>query len=533
MRISSRRLGEFLVARRVLSRDVLDELLAREAADGVDLRNLLVVDEIVSEQDLMAAVASELGVPYVDLAERSILPDVWGLVPEALARGYLAVALERRADGVVVVMDDPSDEQVVSALEGDLGVTVLPAVAARDDLVRLIGQMYGAGPDPGPADREWADERVGGQTVRARSKAPPAEPRPAGVQLDDLLDRVERLGGSDLHLTVGAPPVVRVQGELRRMEGMSPLNGSEVRRLVLGMLTERQRDRFLEEGELATSHAIPGKGRFRVSAFVQRDSVGAVLRLVPAQIPSPEDLGLPDEVIEWADHRKGLILVCGPHGSGTSTTLAALVDRINRARACHILTIEQPIEFLHQHRAALVNQREVGEDTASFERGLRYAVRQDPDVLVVGELPDVETIRLALAAAETGQLVLATLRTVDAVKTIERIVDVFPAEQQPQVRLQLANNLRGIVVQQLVPALDGGVALAAEVLLPTPEVTKCIRTGDIANLGKAIVGGVANGMGTMDQSLAELVQEGLVDVDAAADRAVDPAELRYLTSGPT
>jgi len=532
MRISSRRLGEFLVARRVLSRDVLDELLAREAADGVHLSNLLVADEIVSEQDLMAAVASELGVPYLDLAERSILPDVWGLVPEDLARGYLAVALERRPDGVVVVMEDPGDEQVVAALESDLGVAVLPAVAVRDELVRLIEQMYGPGKGPGPESGDSVDELVGEGVDRAQAQAV-AEQRPRGVQLDDLLDRVLRLGGSDLHLTVGAPPVVRVQGELRRMERMAPLNGSEVRRLVLGMLTQRQRDRFLEEGELATSHAIPGKGRFRVSAFVQRDSVGAVLRLVPGQIPSPEDLGLPDEVIEWADHRKGLVLVCGPHGSGTSTTLAALVDRINRARACHILTIEQPIEFLHKHRMALVNQREVGEDTASFERGLRHALRQDPDVLVVGELPDIETIRLALAAAETGQLVLATLRTMDAVKTIERIVDVFPAEQQPQARLQLANNLRGIVVQQLVPALDGGVALAAEVLLPTPEVTKCIRTGDSANLAKAIVGGMAGGMGTMDQSLAELVQEGLVDVEAAADRAVDPTELRYLTSGPT
>jgi len=314
---------------------------------------------------------------------------------------------------------------------------------------------------------------------------------------------------------------------------MPLLNGSDVRRLVLGMLTQAQRERFLADGEIATSHGIPGKGRFRVSAFVQRDSVGAVLRLVPAGIPAPEDLGLPDEVIEWSDHKRGLVLVCGPHGSGTSTTLAALVDRINRARACHILTIEQPIEFLHKHRMSIVNQREVGEDTASFERGLRYALRQDPDVLVVGELPDVETIRHALTAAETGQLVMATLRTVDAVKTIERIVDVFPTAQQPQVRLQLATTLRGIVVQQLVPALDGGVALAVEVLLPTPTVLECIRLGDHANLLKAIVGGVSTGMGTMDQSLAELVTEGIVDVEAAAERAVDPAELRYLTSGHT
>lgn len=524
MRISSRRLGEFLVSRRVLSRDMLDGLLAREAREGVHLSNLLVIDQIVSEQDLMAAVASELGVPYIDLTEISILPDVWGLVPEDLARNHLAVALERRPTGLLVVMEDPGDEQTVAELEAMLGSPLLPAVAVRDDLLRIIDQIYGAAKN----DDTWVAEEGAVEADPTATAEVPSAPR--GLQLDDLLDRVMRMGGSDLHLSVGAPPAVRVQGELRRMDNAAPLNGSEVRRLVLGMLTQRQRDRFLEEGELATSHAIPGRGRFRVSAFVQRDSVGAVLRLVPADIPSAEDLGLPEEVVEWTDHRKGLVLVCGPHGSGTSTTMAALVDRINRARACHILTVEQPIEFLHQHRVAIVNQREVGEDTASFESGLRYSLRQDPDVLVVGELPDVDTVRHVLAAAETGHLVMATLRTVDAVKTIERLVDIFPTDQQPQVRLQLATTLRGIVVQQLVPAIDGGLALATEVLLPTPEVIRCIREGDSANLVKAILGGVSSGMGTMDQSLAELVQEGLVDVDDAADRAVDPAELRYLTS---
>jgi twitching motility protein PilT len=521
MQISSRRLGEFLVGRRVLSRDVLGELLGQEAREGVHLSELLLRGELVSEQDLTAAMASELGVPFIDLSERSILPDVWGAVPEDLARTYLAVAVERRDDGLVVAMADPGDEEAVSALAADLGVHVHPGASVRDDLVRLVTQMYGPGLEGDEADGSGTGTR------------PAEDPRRRRVHLEDLLDRVVRIGGSDLHLTVGAPPVVRVQGELRHLEGLPVLNGSDVRRMVLGILTQRQRERFLADGELATSHAIPGKGRFRVSAFVQRDSVGAVLRVVPAGIPSPEDLGLPDDVIEWSDHKRGLVLVCGPHGSGTSTTLAALVDRINRSRACHILTIEQPIEFLHKHRMALVNQREVGEDTTSFERALRYALRQDPDVVVVGELPDVDTIRHALAAAETGQLVLATLRTIDVVKTIERIVDVFPMDQQPQVRLQLSATLRGVVVQQLVPALDGGLALAVEVLLPTPEILRFIREGDHANLYKAILGGVSSGMGTMDQSLAELVQDGIVDVDAAAERAVDPAELRYLTSGPT
>ncbi len=525
MRISSRRLGEFLVARRVLSRDLLDELLGREAAEGIHLAHLLVLEGIVSEQDVTAAVASELGVAHVELSEQSILPDVWALVPEDLARGYLAVAVERRPDGIVVAMVDPGDDALTTALEGDLAMPVLPAVAARDDLLRLIDQMYGERDVEG-TEAPWADA-----PIDAPGAAPSRPPGAVRVQLDDLLDRVLRCGGSDLHLSVGAPPVVRVQGELRRLEGFGALNGSEVRRLVLGSLTQRQRERFLAAGELATSHAIPGRGRFRVAAFVQRDSVGAVMRLVPGDIPDPEDLGLPDEVIAWADQRRGLVLVCGPHGSGTSTTVAALIDRINRRRPCHIITVEEPIEFLHKHRAGLVNQREVGEDTASFESGLRSALRQDPDVLVAGDLPDLASLRLVLAAAETGHLVIATLRTTDAVQTVERIVDVFPAEQQPQVRVQLATTLRGIVVQQLVPALDGGVALAAEVLRPSDAAVSSIRSGDSAALANAVVSGMGTGMGTMDQSLADLVREGIVDLDVAADRAVDPDELRYLCSG--
>jgi twitching motility protein PilT len=509
MRIPSRRLGEFLVERRVLSRDVLEELLAREAAEGIQLSQLLSAEQVVSDQDLTAAVASELGVPFVDLADQTIVPDVWGVVPEDLARGYLAVALERRPTGLVVVLEDPGDEQVLAALEEDLQEPVIPAVAVHDDLVRLIEQMYGPSEDAAP-----------GRPLRPQ-------------QLDALLTEVVRVGGSDLHLSVGSPPVVRVQGELRRMPGHQPLNGSEVRRLVLGVLTQRQRDRFLAEGELSTSHAIPGKGRFRVSAFVQRDSVSAVLRVVPAEIPTGEDLGLPDEVIDWADERRGLVLVCGPHGSGISTTLAALVDHINRTRAEHILTIEEPIEFLHHHQMSLVNQREVGEDTATFVTGLRYALRQDPNVIVAGELPDVESLRLALGAAETGHLVLATLRTTDAVQTVERIVDVFPIDQQQQVRVQLATTLRGIVVQQLVPANDGGVALATEVLLPTGAVVECIRAGDSANLAKAILGGATSGMGTMDQSLAALVHDDIIDAEVAIERAVDPNEVRYLLSGDT
>lgn len=519
--LSSRRLGEFLVARRVLSRDDLNELLARESTEGIDLAALLQLEHLVSDHDLTAGIASELGLPFADLADQTILPDVWGVLPEDVAREHLAVALERRSDGIVVAMADPRDDGAMHLLEAELRMTVIPTVAVREDLLRLIDEMYGHGTSVGASVGTGAGSGAGEASVTALAR---------GVKLDYLLDEVVRVGGSDLHLTVGSPPVVRVQGELRRMPGVAPLNGSEVRRLVLGILTDKQRERFLEAGELSTSHALPGKGRFRVSAFVQRDSVGAVLRVVPAEIPSAEDLGLPDVVVDWADERRGLILVCGPHGSGLSTTLAALVDRINSTRAAHILTIEEPIEFLHRHQLGLVNQREVGEDTESFSSGLRYALRQDPDVIVAGELPDVESIRLALSAAETGHLVLASLPTIDAVQTIERIVEVFAVENQPQARLQLANTLRGIVVQQLVPAFDGGRALATEVLLPAAPVLDAIRSGDSVGITKAMLGGATSGMGIMDQSLADLVREGIADLEVAIDHALDPKELRYLLS---
>ncbi len=513
---SSRRVGEFLVARHVLSRDILDELLVREERDGIDLITILELEQIVSDQDLMAAIASDLNLKFVDLADHSIPTDLWGLVPEDLAREHLAVALGHDPSGVVVAMEDPRDSLLLSDLATQLGSPVVPALAVRAELARLVEQMYGAG--------------SGEDTTSVGADGVSATPLVRAPQLDALLAEVVRLGGSDLHLTVGTPPVIRVQGELRRLSGVAPLNGSEVRRLVLGLLSTKQRERFLATGELATSHALPGIGRFRVSAFVQRDSVGAVVRIVPGDIPLGIDLGLPDAVVRWADERRGLVLVCGPHGSGMSTTLASLVDHINRTRPAHILTIEEPIEFLHHHQLGLVNQREVGEDTESFESGLRHALRQDPDVIVSGELPDVASIRLALGAAETGHLVLATLRTIDAVQTVERMIEVFPLDQQPQARGQLASTLRGIVVQDLVPAIAGGRVLATEVLLPTLPVLESIRSGDSAGLAKAILGGSTSGMGTIDQSLAELVKEDVVDLEVALQHALDAKELRYLLS---
>jgi twitching motility protein PilT len=514
MRISSRNLGQFLVARRVLSRDDLDDLLAREATEGTHLSHLLLQGGVVGERDLMAAVANELGVPFVELAEQSILGDVWALLPEQVAREHVAVAVERRGDAVVVAMLDPGDEATVRAVADAVGGPVLPAVAVREELLELIAAMYGSGPgDP-----------------RGGSGASAAVTAGAELRVDQLLERVIRAGASDLHLTVGAPPTLRVGGELRRLDRIGALNGSQVRELVLGILSPDQRERFEKTGSLETAHSLPGRGRFRVSAFVQRSSVGAVFRLVPRQVPDAEALDLPTQVLGFADHTRGLVLVCGPHLSGTSTTLAVLVDRINRARACHVLTVEDPIEFLHRHHTALVNQREVGDDVASIAEGLRSALRQDPDVLVASELPDVPSIRLALAAAETGHLVLATLRSLDGIGALGRIIDAVPAGERDQVRVQLATTLRGIVVQQLVPAVDGGMALAAEVLMPTDTVLRAIRDDELSAVPNAMLQGSGSGMRTMDQSLADLVRSGRVARDAALAVALDRDELDYLLS---
>jgi twitching motility protein PilT len=349
------------------------------------------------------------------------------------------------------------------------------------------------------------------------------------LHINDLLDRVLDLGGSDLHLTVGVEPSVRIHGELKRLTEFPVLNGSEIRRMVYAILTQKQREKFESELELDTSHSIPGRGRFRVNVFLQRDSVGAVLRIIPYEILALEELGLPASVAQFAELPRGLVLITGPTGSGKSTTLASLVDVINRTKPVHIMTVEDPIEFLHDHKMATINQREVGEDTHSFAQALKHVLRQDPDVILVGEMRDLETIHTAITAAETGHLVFGTLHTQDAPQSIDRIIDVFPAHQQQQVRVQLAASLQGIVTQQLVPMGGGkGRKVAAEVLVATPAVRNLIREGKTHQIYSAMQAGGKYGMQTMDQSIADLVKRGGLPMEIALERCSNAEDLRRL-----
>jgi len=349
--------------------------------------------------------------------------------------------------------------------------------------------------------------------------------------IDELLEHSLQLGASDLHLAAGAPPTVRVNGSLRPIEGYGPLQGGVIERLVFAILNERKIEAFTRDLELDTSYSIPGRSRFRMNVFRQRGSIGAVLRTIPFHIPEFETLHLPSVIRTFADLPRGLVLVTGPAGSGKSTTLASLLDIINRTKAVHILSCEDPIEFLYEHKRGIVNQREVGEDTHTFAAALKRGLREDPDVILVGEMRDLETIHMALTAAETGHLVFATLHTQSAPQTVDRIIDVFPPDQQAQIRAMLASTLQAIVTQQLLPNSDGtGRVAAAEILVATSAVRNLIREHKGFQLTSQMQSGAKFGMSTMDQSLAELVRARRVTLETALEHAANADDLRTLLS---
>jgi twitching motility protein PilT len=538
MQAASRRLGEFLVDRKVLSRDTLEHLLDREATDGIPLSKLLLAEGLVSEKDLVAAVAHQVGVEFVDFASRTVNPTLDRLIPAELAHQYQAVAVDLDGSDLVVAMADPSDADAKAVLEQATSWSIKPALASRNELRKIVSQMYGAplvdaaaGAAAGLAgDLEItvADQPAGADTPDMLG----ADGLKGELHVNDLLERVVDLGGSDLHLTVGLHPSVRIHGEIKPLTEFPVMNGSEIRRMMYAVLTQKQRERFENDLELDTSHSVPGVGRFRVNVFLQRDSVGSVMRVIPFDIVPFERLGLPQSVVQFADLPRGLVLVTGPTGSGKSTTLASLIDIVNSRKPHHIMTVEDPIEFLHHHKMAVINQREVGEDTYSFANALKHVLRQDPDVILVGEMRDLETISTALTAAETGHLVFATLHTQDAPQSVDRVIDVFPAHQQQQVRVQLAASLQGIVTQQLVPTVGGrGRAVAAEVLVATPAVRNLIREGKTHQIYSAMQAGGKYGMQTMDMSLADLVRKGSVSLEMALERCANEDDLRRLIGG--
>lgn len=387
---------------------------------------------------------------------------------------------------------------------------------------------------PAPSTPAAATTVPGAGSYGAPQPAPTGSPRVVAdaaaalepPHIDDLLRTMLQRGGSDLHITVGAAPGIRLRGEITPIEEMHPLTPRDTQEMILSLLSEEQRRRFETELELDFAYSIPGVARFRANIFQQRNSMGAVFRVIPIKIPTLEELGMPKVCQFLAERPRGLVLVTGPTGSGKSTTLAAMIDHINANRSAHIITLEDPIEFMHRNKRSFINQREIGEDTHSFTAALKRVLRQDPDVILVGEMRDLETISAAITAAETGHLVLATLHTTGGPETIDRVVDVFPPHQQQQVRMQLSSSLEGVLSQVLLRSTDGrSRIMAMEIMLGIPAISNLIREGKTHQMDTIIQGGAQLGMQTLDQHLKNLLSRGKITYEEAISKAKNPRDL--------
>ena len=426
---------------------------------------------------------------------------------------------------VDVVDHDTEKLSVVDVATTELPVPV-EAEPSDDELI------YRHGARQVPSGRRAALEADRAEApAPVKVKAPPhigPDGRQADPDLIEALTLVLEMNASDLHITVGAPPTIRMDGSLRPIEGLDKWMPEKVHAALFSIISPLDQQRFEIDRELDFAFTAAG-ARFRVNFYHQRNSIGAAFRLIPREIKPLKALGVPESVGRFSLMPRGLVLVTGPTGSGKSTTLAAMVDLANSTRADHIVTVEDPIEFLHKHKKSLVNQREVGHDTLSFAAALKHVLRQDPDIILIGELRDLETISVALTAAETGHLVFATLHTQDAAQTIDRVIDVFPPHQQGQIRTQLAATLRGVVCQTLVKkANGGGRVVATEILVTTPAIANLIREGKTHQITSMMQSGAAEGMHTMDQHLADLVDSGQITRQAAIDKAHDADSIGQL-----
>jgi twitching motility protein PilT len=531
------RLAQALVQGGYETESNLSPLLAEARATDQTLAELLISRNLALPGVVVGALAHLAQMPAIDLA--AVVPslDAMAAFPDGVGRDFRAVALQLDGDVLAVAFAEPPSAAEVDAVAARVGHRINPVLA---DPV-LISHMLQNGDDqgvPGPAPKsplvdtsvEVESVSVSGAGVEellVHGIAAAAVDGSVPLHIDDLLRYAVTVGASDLHLTSQMPGTIRLHGAIRPIEGCPVLDHEGIREMVFGILPASQRERFEAEHELDTSHSIAGVGRFRVNVSLQRGTIAAALRPIPHEMPEFDTLGLPDTIKSFTELRRGLVLVTGPTGSGKSTTLASLVDIINRTKPLHIVTVEDPIEFLHDHKRSIVTQREIGEDTNSFAEALRRVLRQDPDVILVGELRDLETISMALTAAETGHLVFGTLHTQDCPQTIDRVIDVFPTNQQEQIRVMLAATLEGVVTQQLIVNADGtGRIPCSEVLVCTSAIRNLIRQSKSHQIYSLMQVGGSYGMQTMDQGLAQLVKEGRISESIAYDRSSNEEDLR-------
>jgi twitching motility protein PilT len=508
------RLAEMVVTHGLVDPATVDTAIARHRDTGKWLGGVLVEAGALSAPQLVTCLARALGIQPVDMASYPIDLEAAKLADAELCRQLLVLPLSRSDNILYVAMVNPLDRDAIAHLQNATGMRLELMVATERELLEAVDRVYA----------KAGRERPRGSTAPSPADGEPLEP----LHIDELLEMLMERRGSDLHMCVGSPPVLRVDGDLQPLN-YAELTPTKIQELIYAILTDERVIEFETHYELDFAYSVPGLSRFRVNVHKQRGSMGAVLRAIPMQPPTLEQLKMPPVLKTMSMRPRGLILVTGPTGSGKSTTLAAMIDEINRNRRCHVVTIEDPIEFLHRNKRSIIIQREVGADTKSFAAALRHVLRQDPDVILIGEMRDLETIAAAVTAAETGHLVLATLHTTSAAQTVDRVIDVFPPHQQEQIRMQLSTVLEGILCQTLLPRADGiGRACAQEVLVATGAVRNLIREGKTHQMSSILQSGGQFGMQTLDQSLKALVNSKQVRPDAAAAVAQDPEEFRNL-----
>jgi twitching motility protein PilT len=535
----ARRLAQSIVSDGYANDADVAPVLAEATDKGSSFPGLLISRDVTSQEVVLGLLSQLTRLPVVDLDVDRPSDEALAAAPVTVAREYGAVGYRLDGDRLTTAFGDPPDEDDVRALSVLVGHEVVPVLANPLAIERVLASIEASAPAvPAPANGNGhaaangangaAQAAFNGGQGGGQHATPNREESPdAGLHLDDLLRYAVSVGASDLHVTTGLPACIRLHGAIRPIEGCPVLDNETIRDMVFGILPQSQRERFEAEKELDTSHSIVDVGRFRLNVFQQRGTIAAAMRAIPHEIPAFEVLGIPESIRAFTELRHGLVLVTGPTGSGKSTTLASLVDIINRSKPLHIVTVEDPIEFLHTHKRAMVNQREVGQDTMSFSEALRRVLREDPDVILVGEMRDLETISMALTAAETGHLVFGTLHTQDAPQTIDRIIDVFPTNQQDQVRTMLAGSLEGVVTQQLLLDADGTGRLACcEVMMCTSAIRNLVRSAKTHQIYSLMQTGGQYGMQTMDQGLAKLVKTGRITEAVAFDRCHNEEDLR-------
>ncbi len=516
----SDQLAEILTAAGLVDQHMLDRALAIHRTQGRWLGNVLVELGAVSPEEIARILGATLGLKVVDL---TILPanmDTIRLLPESMARRFAVVPVSHLDTILHIAMVNPLDNLAIDLIQARTGMHLERMIATERDIRTAIERLYGQLAREMKLGSSAAEQKAAGAAAKKGDEMSEV------LHVDDLLRMMMQRRASDLHLTASTPPTLRIDGDLHptSTDRLSPKKAHE---LVYAILTDEQIQEFERVWELDFAYSIPGLSRFRVNVHRQRGTVGAVFRAVPVDPPSLDGLGMPDVLKTFCSRPRGLVMVTGPTGSGKSTTLAAMIREINVTRRCHIVTVEDPIEFLHRNERSIIIQREVGSDTATFANALRHVLRQDPDVILIGEMRDLETIGAAVTAAETGHLVLATLHTTSAAQTVDRVVDVFPPHQQEQIRVQLSTVLEGIVCQTLIPLADGkGRTCAQEVLVATPAIRNLIREAKTHQMSSVLQSSASEGMQSLDQALKSLVIQGKITPQAAMAVASNPADFQ-------